>query len=87
MTFFCDNGLQKQEEINQYNALIAQGKYNDANTYINAKTGIFMYSAVFFNLIENRIYALQDYLLDENGNPFVISSTKPENVKLHTIWI
>lgn len=73
MTFFQDNNLEKMEIINHYNDLIAQGKYSEANDYINQQEGIYGFFADFFNLIENRIYNLQEYLLSKppKKQPFV----------------
>jgi len=50
--------------MNKYQNLISKGKYVEANKYINEQTGIYGYFACFFNMLENRIYALQEYLLN-----------------------
>ena len=73
MTFFQDNNLEKMEIINHYNALIAQGKYSDASDYISQREGVYGFFADFFNLIENRIYNLQEYLLNKPAKkqPFI----------------
>lgn len=65
MFFFQDNDLEKIDTINQYNNLIAQGKYSEANQFINQQEGIYGYFADFFNALENRIYNLQTYLLQK----------------------
>lgn len=65
MFFFQDNNLEKIDTINQYNNLIAQGKYSEANQYISQQEGIYGYFADFFNALENRIYNLQKYLLQK----------------------
>lgn len=73
MIFFQDNNLGNVEIMNHYNNLIAQGKYNEASDYINQQEGIYGFFAVFFNLIENRIYTLQEYLLQKplKKQPFI----------------
>lgn len=72
MTFFQDNDLEKIAIIDQYENLIAQGKYSEANIYIDQQKGIYGYFADFFNLLENRIYSLQEYLLSkEKKQPFI----------------
>jgi len=73
MIFFQDNSLDNVEIMNHYNDLIAQGKYSEANDYINQQEGVYGFFADFFNLIENRIYNLQDYLLSKppKKQPFV----------------
>lgn len=65
MFFFQDNDLERIEIINTYNSLIAQGKYTEANQYINQQEGVYGFFADFFNAIENRIYNLQTYLLQK----------------------
>lgn len=63
MIFFQDNDLEHIDIINNYNKLIALGKFTDANEYIKLHNGIYGYFADYFNAIENRIYNWQDYLL------------------------
>lgn len=78
MTFFQDASLDNIEIIKHYNALITEGKYNEANEYINQQEGIYGYFADFFNLIENRIYSLQEYLLTKppKNQPFIFYNKK-----------
>ena len=64
MLFFQDNALEKIDIMNTYNKLISQGKYTEASEYISQQEGVYGYFADFFNAIENRIYNLQDYLLN-----------------------
>ena len=72
MTFFQDNNLENIEIINQYENLISQGKYSEANSYINQQEDVYGYFADFFNLLENRIYSLQEHLLTkEKAQPFI----------------
>ena len=73
MTFFQDNNLEKVEIMNHYDELIAQGKYDEANDYFNQQEGIYGFFADFFNLIENRIYTTQEYLLNKppKKQPFI----------------
>ena len=88
MIFFQDVCLEKKDIMDHYNNLIAQNKYTEANQYISQQSGFFLYSADFFNLIENRIYALQSYLLTKQPKKYFVSSDeKPQDVKLNTIWI
>lgn len=73
MTFFQDNDIEKVETMNHYNELVAQGKYDEANDYINQQKGVYGFFADFFNLIENRIYNTQEYLLNKppKKQPFI----------------
>ena len=65
MIFFQDNNLENVEVMNHYNELITQGKYTESNDYISPQEGIYGFFADFFNLIENRIYNTQEYLLSK----------------------
>ena len=88
MTFFQDISLQKKNIMEHYNELISQQKYTEANEYMSQQSEIFLYSADFFNLIENRIYALQNYLLTKQPKKYFVSSEeKPIDAKINTIWI
>lgn len=73
MIFFQDNNLEKIEIINHYNSLIADGKYSEASDYIEQQEGVYGFFADYFNLIENRIYTLQDHLLNKppKKQPFI----------------
>ena len=73
MILFQDNNLEKVEIINHYNSLISQGKYSEAGNYINQQENVYGYFACYLNLIENRIYTLQDYLLQKplKNQPFI----------------
>lgn len=78
MIFFQDNNLENTETMNHYNKLLAQGKYSEASDYIDQQKGIFGFFADYFNLIENRIYALQEYLLQKppKKQPFLYYAEK-----------
>lgn len=73
MTFFQDNDLEKMEIINHYNDLISQGKYSEASDYINQQEGVYGFFADFCNFIENRIYTLQEHILNKppKKQPFI----------------
>ncbi len=73
MIFFQDNNLENVEIMNHYNELITQGKYTEAGNYIEQQENIYGFFADFFNLIENRIYNTQEYLLNKppKKQPFV----------------
>lgn len=73
MVFFQDNNLEKVEIMNHYNKLIAQGKYSEASGFISQQEDIYGFFADFFNLIENRIYNTQEYLLQKppKKQPFI----------------
>lgn len=73
MIFFQDNNLEKVEIMNHYNELISQGKYTEASDYISQQENVYGFFADYFNLIENRIYSTQEYLLSKppKKQPFI----------------
>lgn len=73
MIFFQDNDLEKVEIMNHYNELIAQGKYTEASDYISQQENVYGFFADYFNLVENRIYNTQEYLLSKppKKQPFI----------------
>lgn len=73
MIFFQDNDLERVEILNHYNELIAQGKYTEASDYISQQENVYGFFADYFNLIENRIYNTQEYLLSKplKKQPFI----------------
>lgn len=79
LIFFQDNNLENIEIINHYNKLISQGNYSGASDYINQQEGVYGYFADFFNLIENRIYSLQEELLTHplKKQPFIYYEEEP----------
>lgn len=87
MTFFQDNDLENVEIINQYENLIAQGKYSEANTYINQQKGIYGYFADYFNLLENRIYSLQEHLLTKKKKQPFIFHDEEDNCSIESLQI
>ncbi len=88
--FFQDNALDKSDIINTYNNLISQNQYNKANEFIIQHENIYRHSAGYFNAIENRIEALQEYLLTKRSNePFIYSDVEPTSTQTNEnmIWI
>lgn len=84
MTFFQDNNLEKIEIVNHYNALVAKGKYTEANIYINQQNDFYGFFSDFLNLIENRIYTLQNYLLHKplKNQPFLYYDKKGYGIRI-----
>lgn len=87
MTFFQDNDLERVEIIDQYENLISQGKYSEANTYINQQNGIYGYFADFLNLFENKIYSLQEYLLSKGKKQPFIFHDEEDNYSIELLHI
>ncbi len=87
LIFFQDIDIDHLEQMQHFQNLIQQGRYTEASEYINQQNGIHGAFAGLFNLIENRIYALQNYLLAKQRiNPHYFSKTKPDILE-NEIWI
>lgn len=87
MIFFQDIDLTQVEVMDTYDLLISQGRYGDADSYMEEQNGIHGYFADYFNAIENRLFQLQKYLLSvEPRRPFVSSDSEPP-ADIDTIWI
>lgn len=90
MNFFSDVSLKNKRIFDEYNRLISEKQYDSANALLqDSDTIIHAYCAEYFNLIENRIEKLQEYLLSKvkKENPFIVSADKPTESKINTIWI
>lgn len=88
MTFFQDVNLETYPVMKEYERIISSGKYDEANEYINQQSGIYGYFADFFNLVENRIYTWQNYLLNKKKiNPFTDSDDEPTELTEGMYWI
>ena len=90
MTFFHDIDLKNQPIMTEYEKLILQNKFDEANALSENQEGIFGYFADFCNLIENRIYNLQNYLLQidkKTIQPFTYGDIQPSAISTNTIWI
>lgn len=88
MTFFQDVSLTTIEYMNKYQALLSKGDYLEANQYIDRQNGLYGYFACFFNMLENRIFELQKYLLQKvKVNPMIHQKEKPANATARTtVW-
>lgn len=87
MIFFQDNDLKNVEIINQYESLISQGKYSEADTYIEQQENIYGYFADFFNLLENRIYSLQEHILTKQKKQPFIFHDEEENYPMGSLQV
>ena len=65
---------------------INKGEYDNASNYLNRQTGITPIVADLFNLLENRIIAVQTHLLEQDGVERA-HYEEPESPVEGTIWI
>lgn len=91
----ADLPLKYSSEDTTYRNLISNNRYSDAGTYLEEIANMHSMCASLFNLIENRIYATQEYLLnkktkwyDEYGvnSPFAYGE-EPTDKEKTPVWI
>ena len=88
LLFYQDIDAAAAGISDHYQKLLRSGRYTEAADYLQ-KTGLPHYGADLFNLIENRIHAVQTYLSqnDPPTNPHIISETEPSDAPPDAIWI
>lgn len=88
LIFFQDNGISQEAIIDQYQNLIAQGHPTNANSFINQQKGINIYHADLFNLLENRIFSLQEHALTLKPKPSeIFSANEPVGGANNVVWV
>lgn len=87
LLFFHDMDIPHAQIFKRYQELLNMDQYEEAALYIQ-ESGIPYYGAALFNLIESMIYAVQNYLLNDNPkcNPHTVSDSEPANAPEDTIW-
>ena len=63
LMYCSDISIAQSETISEYEQYIAAGNYEDAYDLLE-NTNIFGWFADYLNMLENRIYTLQTYLLE-----------------------
>lgn len=96
-TFFSDVSISGVETLNKYIELIQAGDYTSASTLLNEGTydgaiynEIDFFGAWILNLLENRLYAIENYLLSgqrEKPDLLTISDTEPSDKSEGYCWI
>lgn len=88
LIFFQDNDLENISSIEEYNHLINQEKYDEAIRFVKENGEIYGFFAEFFNLIENRVGSLQEYLSYKyktlKKQPFVHYTKSTYDLKVFT---
>lgn len=86
LVFISDVDCKSENIMIQHQEYINNGLYEEASNYLNSQTNITPIVADVFNLIENRIVALQTYLLTQ-GSVNRAYYEQPSNPVEGTIWI
>lgn len=85
--FFSDINIDKLSQMTKFQTYINNGAYSAASKYINNSTVDF-YGAWILNLIEERMYALENYAVDEMEKPDIITDQEeePTDVETNYCW-
>ena len=84
---FCqDITLNNQEIFDTYQSLLSQKKYEESTQYLR-KSGVSCYCADLFNFIEDMIYQLQSYLIENPKDTIFYFSDDGENIPVGSFGI
>lgn len=95
LLFLCDADLEKFPQIQRHKDLLASGQFTAAGEYLEQSVTYDCFCASLFNLLANRIYALQDFLTEKHTywyevhgveTPFALGE-EPDDKEKTPIWI
>lgn len=87
--FFQDININQVSIIKQYYTLLSNGAYTKASELLN-NSEVFFYGAWCLNLLENRLFAIGNYVMNLEGIDLVINSeSEPSTTSLENnfTWI
>ena len=87
--FAMDISINQVPIMKQYYTLLNNGAYSKASELLN-NSEVFFYGAWCLNLLENRLYAIGNYVMNLEGvNSIVDSESEPSTVDLENnfFWI
>lgn len=86
--FFSDLPASQVSVMKQYYILLSNGAYTRASELLK-NSGVFYYGAWCLNLLENRLFAIENYVMDlEEINLLKYSESEPsENLDECFTWI
>ncbi len=87
LKFFQDVSIDKLSIMDKYNGMILQGSYTAASEYIN-KQDILFYGAWLLNMLEERLIAIENYLVYSTEKPDLTTynDIEPTNVEQGYCW-
>lgn len=87
LLFISDVDCKSENIMNTHQEYINRSKYTDASRYLNNQSNITPIVADLFNLLENRLIALQSHLLSQDDEVERAFYEEPESSVEGTIWI
>ena len=87
LRFFQDVSIDKLPIMEKFNRMIAQGNYSAASEYINEQD-ISFYGAWFLNMLEERLIAIENYIMYSTDKPNLTTynDIEPTNVAVGYCW-
>lgn len=85
--FFQDICIDKLPIMEQYQKFIAAKAYSNASDYLN-KSSVSFYGAFLLNMLEERLIALENYVVHDMEKPDIVAytDTEPTNVDVGYCW-
>lgn len=87
LLFISDVDYPHKEIFETHKTYLNNGQYSQASDFINSQNGITPIVADLFNLINNRIIALQSYLLESDKCNRATYNSEPISPVNEEIWI
>ena len=87
LLFISDVDYPHKEIYETHKNYLNNSQYSQASSFINSQEGISPIVADLFNLINNRIIALQTYLLEADKCKRATYNSEPESPSDEEIWI
>lgn len=87
--FFQDINIDQVPILQRYQTLLSNGQYSTASEYLN-NSEVFFYGAWCLNLIENRLFAIGNYVIDlEEINLVINNKNEPstDNLEDGITWL
>lgn len=85
--FFQDISIDKLDIMKRYQTFIDAGAYTNASNYING-TNVSFYGAYLLNMLEERLIAIEDYVVHVLEKPDIVdySDQEPTDVDVGYCW-
>lgn len=85
--FYQDICIDQLSIMEKYNSMIKAGTYTAASEYINANDVTF-YGAWILNMLEERLIAIENYLVYDVQKPDLVAytDTEPTDVEVGYCW-
>lgn len=90
LVFFSDTNVKERAAMEHYLELVNSGQYSAASEYLSQQISLDGYFAELYNMLESRIYNLQDYLLQKEKQPAIkFGKIQPtaEDMVSEKMWI